>query len=163
MIAKVAAASRTITSVWPTGSNRRGCGALDSGTKRSVRRIAASPTGRFTQKIDRQSADETAAPPTIGPSAIEMPNSAPQTPTACARSRGSVNVLVMIDIATGLSIEPPTACSTRNATSNSTLGARLHSNDAIEKTASPVTKTRLRPNRSAIDPENMSRLAITTV
>ena len=61
------------------------------------------------QKIDRQPSEETSAPPTIGPSAIEIPNTAPQTPTACARSRGSVKVLVMIDIATGLSIEPPTA------------------------------------------------------
>ena len=50
-----------------------------------------------------------AVPPTIGPSAIERPNMPPHTPTAWARSRGSVNVLVMIDIATGLSIEAPTA------------------------------------------------------
>ena len=52
---------------------------------------------------------------------IEMPNTAPHTPTAWARSRGSVNVLTMIDIATGFSIDAPTACSTRNATSSSTL------------------------------------------
>ena len=45
------------------------------------------------QKIERQPTAATSAPPTIGPSAIEMPNTAPQTPTACARSRGSVNVL----------------------------------------------------------------------
>ena len=92
-----------------------------------------------------------------------MPNPAPQIPTACARSRGSVNVLVMIDIATGLSIEPPTAWSTRNATSASTLGARLHSSDASVNTARPVTNTRRRPNRSPIEPENISRLASTTV
>ena len=48
-------------------------------------------------------------PPTIGPRAIETPNTAPQTPTACARSRGSVKVLVTIDMATGFIIEPPTA------------------------------------------------------
>jgi hypothetical protein len=51
--------------------------------------IAASPTGRLTQKIGRQPPEETIVPPTIGPSAIEIPNTAPQTPTACARSRGS--------------------------------------------------------------------------
>ena len=92
-----------------------------------------------------------------------MPNTAPQTPTACARSRGSVKVLVMIDIATGFSIEPPTACSTRNATSRPTLGARLHSSEASENTVRPMTKMRLRPNRSAVEPESISRLAITTV
>ena len=34
------------------------------------------------KKIDRQPTEETSAPPTIGPSAMEMPNTAPQTPTA---------------------------------------------------------------------------------
>ena len=102
-------------------------------------------------------------PPTIGPSAIETPNTAPQTPTAWARSRGSVKVLVMIDIATGFIIEAPTAWSTRNATSSSTLGARLHRSDASVNTLRPVTKVRRRPNRSAVEPENISRLAITTV
>ena len=102
-------------------------------------------------------------PPTIGPSAIETPNTAPHTPTACARSRGSVNVFVTIDIATGLSIDAPTACSTRAATSSSTVGARLHSTDAAENTPRPAMKTPLRPSRSPIEPENISRLASTTV
>ena len=35
-----------------------------------------------------------------------MPTTAPQIPIACARSRGSSNVVRMIDIATGLSIAP---------------------------------------------------------
>ena len=130
---------------------------------RSVRAIAASAIGMLSQKIDRQPTEETSAPPTIGPSAIEMPNTAPQTPTACARSRGSVNVLVMIDIATGLSIEPPTAWSTRNATRSPTLGARLHPSEASENTPRPMTNVRFRPSRSAVEPENISRLAITTV
>ena len=99
----------------------------------------------------------------IGPSAIDAPKTAPQTPTACARSRGSVNVLVMIAIATGLSIEAPMPCRTRKATSSSTVGARLHSSDASENTPRPMTNVRLRPSRSAIEPENSSRLAITTV
>ena len=99
----------------------------------------------LSQKIDRQSTADTRMPPRIGPSAIEMPNPAPQMPTACARSRGSVNVFVMIDIATGFSIDPPTACSTRNATSASIVGATLHSSDATENTVRPVTKMRRRP------------------
>ena len=44
--------------------------------------IAASPTGRLIRKIERQPTEETSVPPTIGPRAIEMPNTAPQTPTA---------------------------------------------------------------------------------
>ena len=50
--------------------------------------IAANPTGMLIQKIDRHPAVETRNPPTMGPSAMEMPTTAPQTPTACARSRG---------------------------------------------------------------------------
>ena len=67
----------------------------------------------------------------------------------------------MIDMATGLSIEPPTACNIRKTTSSSRLGARLHSNDPAEKTHRPTTKTRRRPRRSADEPESMSKLART--
>ena len=69
----------------------------------------------------------------------------------------------MIDIATGLSIEAPTAWSTRNPTRTSMLGARLHSSEATENTLNPARNVRLRPSRSAIDPLNSSRLANTTV
>jgi hypothetical protein len=37
------------------------------------------------------------------------PTTPPHTPMALARSRRSMKVLVMMDIATGLSIDPPTA------------------------------------------------------
>ena len=73
--------------------------------------IAATPTGMFTQNTPRQPTESTSAPPMTGPVATEMPNVDPQKPIALARSFGSVNVLVTIDIATGLSIDPPTACS----------------------------------------------------
>ncbi len=69
----------------------------------------------------------------------------------------------MIDMATGFIIEPPTACRTRNATSRPTLGARLHRSDASENTLRPMRNVRLRPSRSAVEPESMSRLAITSV
>src|SRR3982751_4671541 len=69
----------------------------------------------------------------------------------------------MIDIATGLSIDPPTACSARNATSHSTVGARLHSSEATVNTPRPAASTRLRPSRSAVEPASINRLASTTV
>ena len=68
-----------------------------------------------------------------GPSAMLTPTTAPQTPIACARSLGSVNVLVMIDMATGLSIEPPMAWTMRNTTSVVRLGARLQRRDPPTK------------------------------
>ena len=117
----------------------------------------------FIRKIHSQPTEVTSAPPMTGPRAIEAPKTAPQTPTAWARSRGFVKVLVMIDMATGLSIEAPMPWRTRKTTSSSIVGARLHSIEAIEKTARPMTSVRLRPSRSAIEPEKSSRLAMTTV
>ncbi len=81
------------------------------------------------QKIDRHPTEDTSAPPITGPSAMDTPTTAPHTPIAWARSRGLVKVLVMIDMATGLSIDPPTAWTMRKTMSSARLGARLHSNE----------------------------------
>ncbi len=69
----------------------------------------------------------------------------------------------MMDIATGLSMDPPTACTMRNAISQPRLGARLHSPEPTVKTARPTWKTRRRPTRSAVAPDSISRLARTSV
>ena len=81
---------------------------------------------------------------------------------ARARSRGSVKTLVIIDMATGLSIEPPSACTIRKATSHPTDGARLHSSDPPTKIVRPVWKVRRRPTRSAVEPDSSRKLASTT-
>ncbi|WP_345152147.1 hypothetical protein [Nonomuraea rubra] len=44
----------------------------------------------------------------------------------------------MIDMATGLSMEPPTACSARAATSQGRLGASEHSTEPSVNSARPV-------------------------
>jgi hypothetical protein len=138
MIAYVMLASATITNNWPTASTRRARGALDSGTNREVRPIAARPIGMLIQKMDRQPIVSTSTPPTTGPSPRLMPTTPPHTPMARARSRGSVNTLVIMDIATGLSIEAPTACTILNATSQPSPGARLQSREPTVKITSPV-------------------------
>ncbi len=142
---------------------RRGRGARDSGTKRIVSASAAMPTGMLIQKTERHPTDCTSAPPTTGPSARLKPTAAPHIPIACARSRGSVKTLRMIDIATGLSIEPPTACNIRKTISHPRVGAALHSSDPSVNSTSPVAKTRRRPRRSPIDPDSINRLASTSV
>ena len=91
------------------------------------------------------------------------PTIAPHTPIAPARSRGSSNTLRMIDSATGLSIEPPIACSTRAATSSSSVGASAHSSEPTENSVSPSWKIRRRPSRSPVEPDSISRLAIVSV
>ena len=101
--------------------------------------------GTLIQKIDRHPTCSVRSPPTTGPIAIETPKTAPQTPIARARSRGSVNVFTMIDIATGLSIAPPSAWTTRNATSAPVDGARLHRSEPMVNSASPSWKVRRRP------------------
>ena len=152
-----------MTSTWPTGSTRRAWGARDSGTNSAARMIAAMPTGMLTQKIPRQPTEATSAPPTTGPSAMLKPNTLPHRPIARARSAGSVNVFVTIDIATGLSIDPPSACSIRNATSQPRPGARLQSSEPSVNRPSPAWKMRRRPTRSAVEPDSIRKLATTIV
>ena len=81
---------------------------------------------------------------------------------AWARSRGSVKVLVMMDRATGASMEPPIAWRARMAMSMSGLIDIEHRADPSPKISSPETKTRRRPARSASAPENMRREARTS-
>ena len=163
MVPAVTPASSTMIRICATGSSRRGRGARDSGTNRWVSQMAASPTGTLTQKIARQPTVPTSTPPSTGPTAKLIPTTLAHTPIARARRAGSVNVLAMMDSATGLSIDPPTACSMRNATRAPSPGAMLHSSEPRVNSASPIWKTRRRPNRSASDPASISRLAITTV
>jgi hypothetical protein len=73
-----------------------------------------------------------------------------------------VNVLRTIDSETGVSMRPPSAWSMRSATSEPVFGARLHSSEPRLNPASPIRNSRLRPNRSAIDPASSSRLASTS-
>ena len=102
--------NRNITaSPWPIGSMLRIVADLLSGTKIAVRMIAAAQIGRLIQKTARQPTTSISRPPTMGPSAIEMPTTAPQNPSARARSTRPVNTCEMIDNATGLSIDPPIA------------------------------------------------------
>ena len=152
-----------ITSTWPSGSIRRASAARDSGTNRPVRTSAARPIGTLTQKMPRQPTDVTRTPPSTGPKAMLIPITPPQTPMARARSARSVNVLVMMDIATGLSMDPPTACTIRNAISQPSDGARLHSREPAVKVTSPVWNTRRRPIRSAVEPDSISSEASTSV
>lgn len=82
---------------------------------------------------------------------------------ARARSRGSVKVLVMIDMATGLSIEPPMACTIRKMTSDSRFGATEQSAEPRVNITSPAMKTLRRPIRSAVEPASISSEARTSV
>ncbi len=113
------------------------------------------------QNTDRHPTESTRAPPTIGPAAMPSPTTPLQAPMARARSFGSVKVLVMIDSATGFSIDPPTAWIIRKAINQPSPGAMLHSSEPATNTASPTWNTCRRPSRSAVDPDSNSNEAST--
>ncbi len=69
----------------------------------------------------------------------------------------------MIDIATGFSMLPPTACSMRNTISACKPGDALHSTEANVNSTIPTWNVRRRPKRSASEPESKSKLATTKV
>ncbi len=119
--------------------------------------------GRFSQKMARQPKACVSAPPSTGPIAMEIPTTPLHTPMARASSRGSRKVLVMIDMATGFSIEPPTAWAALKTISQPSPGASAHSSEPAVKITSPVLNTRRRPIRSAVEPDSMRKEASTTV
>src|ERR1700689_1646343 len=81
MIPQVRLASAAATRTWPTGSNRRGWSALDSGSPPRAAAAAASPIGTLMTKIHRHPSGElTRAPPTTGPSARASPVTPDHTP-----------------------------------------------------------------------------------
>ena len=147
----------------PTGSMLRMVADLDSGTNSAVSRIAAAQMGRLIQKTERQPIVSISSPPTIGPSDIEIPTTAPQAPSARARSTRPVKICEMMDSATGLSIDPPIPCRNRAPMSASMDGARLHASEPIANSARPVWNTRRRPRRSPAAPASISSDASTSV
>jgi hypothetical protein len=124
---------------------------------------AAAMTGALIQNTDLQPNAAMSAPPVTGPAAMLSPKTEAHTPIARARSRRSGIAFTTIASATGLSIEAPAPWMARAATRTPSDGERALARDAAPNTASPHWKTRRRPKRSASAPEEISRLAKTTV
>ena len=74
-----------------------------------------------------------------------------------------MNVLVTIAIATGLSIDPPTACRARNAISQPRLGASQQASEPSgEDREADLEDACGGPPGPPVDPDSISRLAITS-
>ena len=150
-------------STWPGRSIVRPSGFFDSGAKRAATIRPAIPTGTFRKNTLCQPSESTRSPPTTGPSASARPDTPAQSPMACARSRGSGNVCVMIESVLGIRAAAPTPCSAREAIRNPMEPDRPQSSEPSEKMIRPAMKSRLRPNRSPSVPPVSSRLANSNV
>jgi hypothetical protein len=91
-------------------------------------------------------------PPRTSPTLNPADALAANTPSARLRSSPSANVVAMIDTAAGTVSAAPTPCSPRATTSGAEDGARPQASDIAPNVASPATKTRRLPSRSAARP-----------
>jgi hypothetical protein len=147
-----------VSSANPAQSGDVGCGDLDSSTRQAVSTTASTPIGTLTRKIPRQLQSVVITPPSTGPSAVETPVMAPQTPNATPRSRPwNVCPISASDVAN--MIAPPIPCPLRDKISISGFWATPHSSDPRVKMTRPIWNRRLRPYRSASTPEVSSNEA----
>ena len=70
------------------------------------------PMGRLTKKIQCQDRFLTIRPPSVGPTAIPTETMVPLMPSARHRSDGG-NASVIMAIPNAMTMEAPTACTTR--------------------------------------------------
>ena len=146
------------TSAAPGRSSR---GFPGAGWRRSS---VAAPTAamlakiRFTYRHQRQDRYSVSIPPSSSPIAPPAPATAPYTPKARPRSRGSVNVTASSDSADGASKAPNAPWHARAATSMVKLTAAPPTADAAANPIRPARNVTFRPSRSASLPPSSSRL-----
>jgi hypothetical protein len=134
---------------------------LLSGTTRTARTTAASPTGTLIQNTQRQLSC-TRLPPITGPRAAPRAPRADQVPRALVRTDGGT-AASRSESDAGTIAPAPAAWMTRATISAATPGASPHSTDPAVNPASPATKSRRRPIRSAHRPAGTSTAANTIV
>ena len=136
---------------------------LVSGTKIASARWPAAQIGRLIQNTARQLTYWISNPPTVGPSAIEIPTTAPQTPSARARSTRPVNTCEMMRQCNGIHHRAADGLHEARGDQHLDDGAMLHSSEPSAKTVSPIWNTRRRPKRSPVAPASISSEASTRV
>ena len=121
-------------------------------TRQAVSATARTPIGTLTRKIPRQLQFVVITPPSTGPSAVDTPVIAPQTPNATPRSRPRKLFPSSASEVANM-IAPPTPWPLRDTISISGSWAMPHSSDPRVKITSPMPNSRFRPYRSASTPE----------
>ena len=145
----------TLSAARPAQSIRvPAAGSVDSGAARAVIAAPTAATGRFIQKITRQSIS-IRMPPASGPIASATAETAAQIPSA--RGCSSAGKALQTSASESDSIgAAPAPCRTRPRISVVASPAAPETTEPAAKTAMPKKKTRLRPNMSP------SRPAVTT-
>src|SRR3954452_15501030 len=134
-----------MSSATPGRSGRRVArGSRISGTTRSAKTAASTPSGTLTRKIQRQLAS-TSRPPSGGASEAPTAPMAAHAPiTGARRSGGNSGSTSPSEF--GVSAAAPIPCSTRAPTSAPTEGATAHRAEPSVKSASPPTNIRRPPD-----------------
>ena len=149
MIAQSRSPSPKIDRIAPTGSGWSASGFFDVGTTTTAPTNAITTIGTLTKKMEPHQKLESNSPPAIGPMAMPSPMVPPHTPMARALSFGSRNTSLTIDREDGIVNAAPTPITDRNTIKTSTEPENAAPIEPPAKTASPMRKNRLRPNRSA--------------
>ena len=110
------------------------------------------PIGTLTKKIHSQPRPEVMIPPSTGPTATAAPVTAPNTPKAVPRSL-PWNACAISASAVANIIAPPMPWTARARFSISGVLDRPQTAEAVVNTNRPAMNTRLRPIRSAIEPD----------
>ena len=98
-------------------------------------------------------------PPISTPTAPPLASEAPHQPSAHARSRGWVKVMVTMVRVTGARMAAPSPWTARAAMSVPDVGARPQIRLATVKTVSATRNIRRLPNRSAVRPPSSRKPA----
>lgn len=122
---------------------------------------AASPTGAFSQKMNRQPTVSVSTPPSIGPKATL--DAAANAHAAVARARSAGNAAAAIANPCGSITAAASPWPARAASSAGSEGAAAHSSDIAANAANPIRNSRRRPNRSPTDPAVSSTAAKATL
>ena len=145
----------------PGTSGRAASGLFDAGTASAAPAAATAATGAIATKMLPHEKCASSQPPTIGPSAMAAPATAPHRPIARARSRRSVKTLVSSESVAGNVIAAPRPMTALAAMSWAAVVVNPPARLAAPTTARPLTSMPLRPNRSDRLPKVSSSAANT--
>ena len=157
-----------ISTVIPAADSRRPrqsiggvLGSREGGTDTATRAAIPAATMAMKAKMLPHQKRSRSQPPTIGPVAMPIPVVAPHSPIAMARSPRSVKTLTSKESVEGNIRAAPKPMKAREAMSSAIVPENAPARLPVAKTASPMSRTPLRPRRSLRLPAARTRAANT--